>query len=143
MATLAAPAETVSGRNPGFSLKWLGNVLAHGYVWVWLAIFALPFLATLAYSLRTPMGSGRSARINMCSGASRKTCCFRWRRRSLTIIINLVIADPGRVRHRPLPAPGKSFISLHAEPFALHSGRRHGCEPGHRATPFCSAFRRR
>ena len=56
MASLAATASQPAKRGPGFSLRWLGDALAHGYVWAWLAVFALPFVATLAYSLRTPEG---------------------------------------------------------------------------------------
>ena len=56
MATVAASAPRSAETRSGFNLRWLGNALAHGYIWAWLAVFALPFVATLAYSLRTPDG---------------------------------------------------------------------------------------
>ena len=106
------PAETASRRNPCFTLKWLGNVVAHGYIWVWLAIFALPFLATLAYSLRTPDGVWTFSAYQYVFGSFKENLLLSLETTVLTIIINLVISDPGRVCHRPLSAPGKSFRSL-------------------------------
>src|SRR3954470_9962801 len=110
MATLAAPAETVSGRNPGFSLKWLGNVLAHGYVWVWLAIFALPFLATLAYSLRTPDGVWTISAYQYVFGSFKENLLLSLETTILTIVINLVIAVPAAYAIVRYPLPGKSFM---------------------------------
>src|SRR5215216_378889 len=110
MATLAAPAETVSGRNPGFSLKWLGNVLAHGYVWVWLAIFALPFLATLAYSLRTPDGAWTVDAYQYVIGSFKENLLLSLQTTVITIVINLVISIPAAYAIVRYPLPGKSFI---------------------------------
>ena len=110
MASVGAPAGTVNGWVPRFSLKWFGNALAHGYVWAWLAIFALPFLATFAYSLRTPDGVWTLAAYQYVFGSFKENLLLSVQTTVLTIIINLVIAIPAAyaiVRH---PLPGKSFI---------------------------------
>ena len=110
MASLAAPAGTLRPRFPNISLKRLGDALAHGYVWVWLVIFALPFLATLAYSLRTADGVWTLSAYQYILGSFKENLLLSLQTTVLTIIINLIIAIPAAyaiVRH---PLPGKSFI---------------------------------
>jgi len=110
MASLAAPAGTLRPRFPNISLKRLGDALANGYVWVWLVIFALPFLATLAYSLRTADGVWTLSAYQYVLGSFKENLLLSLQTTVLTIIINLIIAIPAAyaiVRH---PLPGKSFI---------------------------------
>jgi putative spermidine/putrescine transport system permease protein len=110
MASLAVPAGTIGQQRPNFSLKWLGEALAHGYVWAWLAIFALPFLATLAYSLRTPDGVWTFSAYQYVFGSFKENLLLSVQTTVITIIINLVIAVPAAyaiVRH---PLPGKNFL---------------------------------
>ena len=45
MASVAAPAPMTAAPRRGFNLRWLDNALAHGYIWAWLAVFAMPFVA--------------------------------------------------------------------------------------------------
>jgi putative spermidine/putrescine transport system permease protein len=110
MASVAAPTRTSSGRNPGFNLRWLGDALAHGYVWAWLAIFALPFLATLAYSLRTPDGVWTLSAYQYVFGSFKENLLLSVQTTVITIVINLVIAIPAAYAIVRYPLPGKSFI---------------------------------
>jgi putative spermidine/putrescine transport system permease protein len=109
MASLAVSTGT-NDRNPGFSLKWLGNALAHGYVWAWLAVFALPFLATLAYSLRTPDGVWTLSAYQYVFGSFRENLLLSVQTTVITIFINLVIAIPAAYAIVRYPLPGKNFI---------------------------------
>ena len=54
--------------------------LAHGYIWIWLAIFALPFVATTIHSLELPDGGyGFDAYQYVLGSASRTTSDSRSR----------------------------------------------------------------
>src|SRR5688572_14480143 len=104
MATIAAPAP---GVRAGLSLRWLGNALAHGYVWAWLAIFALPFVATLAYSLRTPDGAWSLSAYQYVFGSFQNNLLLSFQTTILTIVLNLLISVPAAYAIVRYPIPGK------------------------------------
>lgn len=109
MVSLAvAPAE--SRIRGGLKLNWLGNALAHGYIWAWLAIFALPFLATLAYSLRTPDGEWTLSAYQYVFGSFKENLLLSGQTTVLTIMINLLISIPAAYAIVRYPIPGKSFL---------------------------------
>ena len=105
-----ALSTTTRGQGPGFRLKWLGDALAHGYVWAWLAVFALPFVATLAYSLRTPEGDWTLSAYQYVFGSFKDNLLLSLQTTILTIIINLVISIPAAYAIVRYPLPGKNFI---------------------------------
>ncbi len=92
------------------SLKWFGAALAHGYIWAWLVIFALPFLATLIYSLRTPSGEWTFAAYQYVFGSFRENLLLSVQTTAITIVINLIISVPAAYAIVRFPIPGKSFI---------------------------------
>lgn len=106
-AASAAPAMT-----PGWRLHfgWLGNIIAHAYVWLWLAIFAIPFLATLTYSLRTPEGTWTLTAYQYVLGSFRENLLLSFETTVITIIINLLISIPAAYAIVRYPIPGKSFL---------------------------------
>jgi putative spermidine/putrescine transport system permease protein len=111
MATLAGDALTSApAERKGFSLKWLGNALAHGYIWAWLAIFALPFVATLAYSLRTPDGDWTLSAYQYVFGSFKENLLLSVQVTIVTIILNLLISVPAAYAIVRYPIPGKSFL---------------------------------
>jgi putative spermidine/putrescine transport system permease protein len=110
MASVVMPSGTTRDRVPGFRLTWLGDALAHGYVWAWLAIFALPFLATLAYSLRTPDGVWTISAYQYVFGSFKENLLLSVQTTAITIVINLVIAVPAAYAIVRYPLPGKNFI---------------------------------
>jgi putative spermidine/putrescine transport system permease protein len=110
MATAAAttaPAMTAGWR---FHFGWIGNAIAHAYVWLWLAIFAIPFLATLTYSLRTPDGEWTLSAYQYVLGSFRENLLLSFQTTVITIIINLVISIPAAYAIVRFPIPGKSFL---------------------------------
>jgi putative spermidine/putrescine transport system permease protein len=109
VATLAAAP---AAERPRFhlSLKWVGNALAHGYIWAWLAIFALPFVATLAYSLRTPEGGWRLSAYQYVMGSFKDNLLLSFETTVATILINLLISIPAAYAIVRYPIPGKSFL---------------------------------
>jgi putative spermidine/putrescine transport system permease protein len=110
MATAVVTAPTTSERGHQFSLKSLGNALAHGYVWAWLAIFAMPFVATLAYSLRTPDGEWTLSAYQHVFGSFTSNLLLSVQTTVITIIINLLISVPAAYAIVRYPIPGKSFL---------------------------------
>ncbi len=108
MASLAASSTMPAPRR--FRISWLGDALAHGYVWAWLAVFALPFVATLTYSLRTPTGEWTFAAYQYVFGSFRENLLLSVQTTILTIIINLLISVPAAYAIVRYPIPGKSFI---------------------------------
>ena len=107
-AMAAAPAETRAAR--GFRIGSFGSALAHGYIWAWLAVFAIPFLATLAYSLRTPDGEWTFAAYQYVFGSFMENLLLSFETTVLTIILNLLISVPAAYAIVRYPIPGKSFI---------------------------------
>ncbi|MGH2613760.1 MAG: ABC transporter permease [Thermomicrobiales bacterium] len=105
-----ATAPTVGERGRGFSPKRLGNALAHGYVWAWLAIFALPFVATFAYSLRTPDGEWTLSAYQYVFGSFTSNLLLSVQTTVITIILNLLISVPAAYAIVRYPIPGKSFL---------------------------------
>ncbi len=85
-------------------------VLQHGYIWFWLVIFALPFAATLLYSVKTTDGGFSLDAYQYVLGSFKYNLLLSIGATILTIILNLLIALPAAyaiVRH---PIPGKSFL---------------------------------
>ena len=101
-------------------------------MWAWLAIFALPFLATLAYSLRTPDGVWTISAYQYVFGSFKENLLLSLETTVITIIINLVIAVPAAYAIVRYPLPGKSF-TLSALNLSLYTPAAvMGCKPGHR-----------
>jgi putative spermidine/putrescine transport system permease protein len=110
MATVAATTSPVTSPSWRFNLRWLGNALAHAYIWLWLAIFAIPFLATLTYSLRTPQGDWSLSAYQYVMGSFRENLLLSFETTVVTIVINLLISVPAAYAIVRYPIPGKSFL---------------------------------
>jgi ABC-type spermidine/putrescine transport system permease subunit II len=78
MSAIAAPSTRRQGFR--FRRRWIGDVVAHGYIWIWLALFALPFVATTVHSLE------------------------------LTILINLLLSVPAAYAFVRYSFPGKRAL---------------------------------
>ena len=102
-------SSTATAESAGPSLKWIGNALAHGYIWFWLAIFALPFVATT--STRSIAGWRWSFNAyQYVLGTFKDNLMLSFKRRSLTIVINLLLSVPAAYAIVRYPFPGKSFL---------------------------------
>lgn len=110
---IAAPALTRERRRIGavvFRPSRLLDLLAHGYVWFWLAIFALPFLATLFYSLQAIGGGWTLDAYQYVLGSFKDNLLLSVQTTLLTIVLNLLIALPAAYAIVRYPIPGKSFL---------------------------------
>jgi ABC-type spermidine/putrescine transport system permease subunit II len=90
--------------------RWLSNLLAHGYIWVWLGLFALPFVTTTLHSLESPDGGYTLEAYDYVFGTFKSNLVTSFKVTGITILINLLISVPaayGIVRHA---IPGKQFL---------------------------------
>jgi ABC-type spermidine/putrescine transport system permease subunit II len=104
-----APA-TLSRAQPRISGRWIGDALAHGYIWIWLALFALPFVTTALHSLEAPDGGYSFEAYDYIFGTFKSNLVTSFKVTFITIVINLLISVPAAyafVRH---DIPGKQFL---------------------------------
>jgi putative spermidine/putrescine transport system permease protein len=84
--------------------------LQHVYIWIWLIIFVIPFLATLAYSFEDPKGGYSLQAYDFVKGAFLENLTYSLQLTLMAIIGNLLISLPAAyaiVRHE---VPGKRLI---------------------------------
>ena len=93
-----------------FRRRWIGDCLAHGYIWLWLVLFALPFVATTIHSFELPDGGYGVDAYQFAWGSFRTDLVTSFKVTGLTILFNLILSLPAAyafVRH---PFPGKGFL---------------------------------
>lgn len=90
--------------------RWLLSALQHGYIWIWLAVFALPFIATLVYSLQAVGGGWTLAAYQYVLGSFKENLLLSFGATVLTIVLDLLIAIPAAYAIVRYPIPGKSFL---------------------------------
>ncbi|MCX2728070.1 ABC transporter permease subunit [Thermomicrobium sp. 4228-Ro] len=84
-------------------------LLQHGYIWLWMLIFVLPFLATLVYSLRT--ADGWSLRpYAAIFGSFKDNLLLSFETTLISIVVNLLLSLPAAYAIVRFPVPGKGFI---------------------------------
>jgi putative spermidine/putrescine transport system permease protein len=86
------------------------TALQHGYIWLWLLIFALPFITSTIQSLRLPSGGYGFEAYSDVFGSFRDSIILSIRLTVMTIVLNLLISIPAAyaiVRHL---LPGKRFV---------------------------------
>jgi putative spermidine/putrescine transport system permease protein len=99
-----------SGRRSTPRAGWLVAALQHGYIWIWLGLFALPFVTTTIHSLESPDGGYSLEAYDYIFGTFKGNLLTSFQVTVITIIINLVISIPAAyafVRH---DIPGKQFL---------------------------------
>jgi putative spermidine/putrescine transport system permease protein len=98
-------------RERRLTAKSITRALPHAYIWIWLAIFAMPFITTLMYSLEKQGGSGYSlAAYDYVFGTFKDNLWLSFKTTVLTIIINLFISIPAAYAIVRFRVPGKQFV---------------------------------
>ncbi len=93
-----------------FRLPSIGDIIAHGYVWICLIVFVLPFLTTVQRSLESPDGGYSLEGYRYAFGSFQDALILSLQVTILAIVINLVIAVPAAYAVVRYPVPGKQFI---------------------------------
>ena len=117
MSVSTASTLSAKARQTREPRRWLRpgalvDALAHAYVWFWLAVFAMPFLATLFYSLQASGGQGGFSldAYGYVLGSFKDNLLLSFETTVAAIVINLLIAVPAAYAIVRYPIPGKSFL---------------------------------
>lgn len=108
MSAIAASSSPMRVRRFNASVVLSG--LQHVYVWIWLGLFALPFVTTFAYSLKKAEGGLGLQSYDYVFGSFQDNLLLSVKLTVITIALNLAISIPAAyaiVRHR---IPGKGFL---------------------------------
>ena len=108
MSALAPNAGLLGPRR--LSPRTLVTALQHGYIWLWMGIFALPFVTTAIQSVRMPDGGVGFRAYEDVFGSFQDSLFLSVRLTVITIVLNLLISIPaayGIVRYL---IPGKRLI---------------------------------
>lgn len=108
--TLERPVPGNVRRLPRLRPRRLGDLLAHGYIWLWLVIFALPFLVTAIYSLEANGGGYTLGAYRYVFGSFRENLLLSLGVTGITVVINLLIAIPAAYAIVRYPIPGKQAV---------------------------------
>jgi putative spermidine/putrescine transport system permease protein len=106
----ALPHQQGQSRRKRVRLGRLLGVLQHAYIWVWLVVFAVPFLATLLYSIEVIGGGYSLDAYKYVFGSFQDNLLLSVQATLLTIVLNLLIALPAAYAIVRFPIPGKSFL---------------------------------
>ena len=106
----SATTTAVDPRRPALPRRRLGDLLGHGYVWLVLIVFILPFLTLLAYSLTGPGGTYAVQNFQYVLGSFGDNLWWSFRVSGLTLAINLLVALPAAYAIVRYPFPGKRLL---------------------------------
>jgi putative spermidine/putrescine transport system permease protein len=107
---MSAIPVSASGRRPALPRRRLGDLAGHGYVWLVLIVFVLPFLTLLAYSVTGPGGTYAVQNFQYVLGSFGDNLWWSFRVSGLTLLINLLVALPAAYAIVRYPFPGKRLL---------------------------------
>lgn len=110
IAASALPHHQGQSRRKRFHPGRLLGLLQHAYIWIWLVVFAVPFLATLLYSIEEVGGGYSLEAYQYVFGSFQDNLLLSVQATVLTIVLNLLIALPAAYAIVRFPIPGKSFL---------------------------------
>jgi putative spermidine/putrescine transport system permease protein len=97
-------------RRPLITRRGATDLLGHGYVWLVLLVFVLPFLTLLVYSFTGPGGTYAVQNFQYVLGSFGDNLWWSFRISGLTLVINLVVALPAAYAVVRYPFPGKRLL---------------------------------
>jgi putative spermidine/putrescine transport system permease protein len=103
LATGSRPILRVSRRR-------IVDLVGHGYVWLVLIVFVLPFLTLLVYSFTGPGGSYAVENFQYVLGSFGDNLSWSFRISAVTLVINLAVALPAAYAIVRYPFPGKGVL---------------------------------
>jgi putative spermidine/putrescine transport system permease protein len=107
---MSAATPTAGERRPLISRRRAVDLVAHGYVWLILIVFVLPFLTLLGYSVTGPGGTYAVQNFQYVLGSFGENLWWSFRVSGLTLIINLIVALPAAYAIVRYTFPGKRLL---------------------------------
>lgn len=106
---MSALASAAAAR-PRISRRQLVDLAGHGYVWLILIVFVLPFVTLLVYSLTGPGGTYAVQNFQYVLGSFGDNLWWSFRVSGLALVIDLVAALPAAYAIVRYPFPGKRLL---------------------------------
>jgi putative spermidine/putrescine transport system permease protein len=107
---VTAVAAAAAERRPVISRRQAVDLVGHGYVWLVLIVFILPFLTLLVYSVTGPGGTYAVQNFQYVLGSFGDNLWWSFRVSGLTLLINLLVALPAAYAIVRYPFPGKRLL---------------------------------
>lgn len=107
MSAVAATRPGPRERRRGVSF---GVALQHAYIWVWLVLFALPFVVTVLRSIQGADGGHTLANYRQVWDSYKGNLWLSVEVTIITIVINLIVAIPGAYAIVRYTIPGKRLV---------------------------------
>lgn len=107
---MSAIASSPVQRSRKLSARTVFGALQHVYIWIWLVLFALPFVVTILRSIQDVDGGHSLAAYRQVFESYRGNLWFSVKVTVITIIINLLVSIPGAYAIVRYTVPGKRFV---------------------------------
>jgi putative spermidine/putrescine transport system permease protein len=107
---VSAASTTVTEHRPLISPRRAADLVGHGYVWLVLIVFVLPFLTLLVYSFTGPGGTYAVQNFQYVLGSFGDNLWWSFRVSGLTLVINVVVALPAAYAIVRYPFLGKRLL---------------------------------
>jgi len=107
---MASVALTPTASSRRLSSRAIFGVLQHVYIWIWLVLFALPFVVTVLRSLEGVDGGHTLAAYRDIYNSYRGNFWISIEVTILTIVINLLVAIPAAYAIVRYTVPAKRFV---------------------------------
>jgi ABC-type spermidine/putrescine transport system permease subunit II len=107
---MTAPALATESRRPLLSARRLSAIISHGYIWLCLFVFVMPFLALLGFSFASPNGTNASQAFEYIITGFGDNLVWSLRVSALAMVIDLVVSLPAAYALVRYPFPGKRLL---------------------------------
>ena len=107
---MSALAQSTAARPPRVSRRRLVDLAGHGYVWLILIVFVLPFVTLLGYSVTGPGGTYAVQNFQYVLGSFGDNLWWSFRVSGLALVIDLAAALPAAYAIVRYPFPGKRLL---------------------------------
>jgi len=99
----------VVGR-PRLSSRQVTAIVSHGYIWLCLIVFVMPFLALLVHSLSARGGVSGLQNFQNALGSFGDNLLWSFKITGLTLLLNLAISLPAGYALVRYPVPGRRLV---------------------------------